>query len=427
MFYDLRHQSIYSTMVEMYDAREGIDVVTLQQKLKDKRLLDQVGGIAYLAQLPNLAASPAMVTYYTDIIHEKYLLRRMIQTCTGIVSRIYDYEGEVDALIDEMERDVLRVAEARASVGETDPVGKLVQRTIAVIEDCHQNRGKLRGIPTGFVDLDRLIWGMQPASMIVIAGRPSMGKSSLAANIADYVAVEQRLPVGVFTLETTADNLMMRMVCSRARVNIRNVHQGLIAERDFSSITDAAGRLSRAPLFVHDKSGLSVLQLRAKARRWHQQHGIKLLVIDYLQLLHSTSARAKTREQEIADISSGVKAIGKELNIPIIVLSQLNRELDREKNRKPRMADLRESGAVEQDADVVGLLYRPKEQDDDAADNGNDYTQRVNLLIDKQKDGPTGEVPLVFCKSYTRFESAAKISDDDVQVDTQPDLAYQPQ
>jgi replicative DNA helicase len=253
--------------------------------------------------------------------------------------------------------------------------------------------------------------------MIVIAARPSMGKTSLAMNIAEHVALEQKLPVGVFSLEMTSESLVLRMLCSRSRVNLRNIRDGFLAERDFPKLTGAAGKLANAPLFIDDTSGLSILQLRAKARRMSQQYGIKLFVIDYLQLLHSTARRAENRQQEIADISNGVKSLAKELNVPVIVLSQLNRELEKDKNRKPRMSDLRESGSIEQDADLVGLLYKPSSGDDEDSGAGGGEEQDavpVNLLIAKQRNGPTGDVHLTFLKSYTRFENAAKVSDDDV-------------
>src|SRR5437763_4320354 len=249
--------------------------------------------------------------------------------------------------------------------------------------------------------------------MIVIAARPSMGKTSLAMNIAEHVTIEAKLPVGVFSLEMTADSLVLRMLCSRSRVNLRNVRDGFLAERDFPKLTGAAGKLANSPLFIDDSSGLSILQLRAKARRMFQQYGIKLFGIDYLQLLHSTARRADNRQQEIADISSGVKSLAKELRVPVVVLSQLNRELEKDKNRKPRLSDLRESGAIEQDADLVALLYKPSSGDDDEPGPEQDALP-VNLLIAKQRNGPTGDVNLTFLKSYTRFESAAKISSDDV-------------
>jgi replicative DNA helicase len=274
----------------------------------------------------------------------------------------------------------------------------------------------LTGVGTGFMDLDKMTSGLHAGEMIVIAARPSMGKTSLAMNIAEHVAIDERLPVGVFSLEMTAESLVLRMLCSRSRVNLRSVRDGFLAERDFPKLTGAAGKLAGAPLFIDDTAALSILQLRAKARRMAQQYGIKLFVVDYLQLLHSTARRAENRQQEIADISNGIKALAKELNLPVIVLSQLNRELEREKNRKPRLSDLRESGAIEQDADVVGLLYKPSSDEDEGADGGGNEQEAVpvNLLIAKQRNGPTGDVALTFLKSYTRFEGAAKVSDDDV-------------
>jgi replicative DNA helicase len=414
VFYDLRHQTIFSALVEMYDSREAIDVITLQQRLKNKQLLEEVGGITYLAALPDTVPSSANLSFYLDIVLEKSLLRKMIHTCTDVVGRVYDYEGEVDALLDEVERDILRISESRVQ-SQTTTIKDLVKKAITTIEDFHQRQGVLTGVGTGFADFDKMTSGLHGGEMIVIAARPSMGKTSLAMNIAEYVAIEQKLPVGVFSLEMTSESLVLRMLCSRSRVNLRNVREGFLAERDFPKLTGSAGKLANSPLFIDDSSGLSILQLRAKARRMSQQYGIKLFVIDYLQLLHSTARRAENRQQEIADISSGVKSLAKELNVPIIVLSQLNRELEREKNRKPRLSDLRESGAIEQDADVVGLLYKPSSGDEeDSGGAAEEDAVPVNLLIAKQRNGPTGDVNLTFLKSYTRFESAAKVSDEDV-------------
>ena len=415
VFYDLRHQTIFSALAEMYDAQQAIEVLTLQQRLKDKQLLEQVGGLAYLSSLPDKVPSAANLSYYLDVVQEKYLLRKMIHVCTDVVGRVYDHEGEVDALMDEVERDILRISEARVQENSSN-IKELVKRAINQIEDFHQRQGMLTGVGTGFTDLDKMTSGFHPGEMIVIAARPSMGKTSLAMNIAEHVALEQKLPVGVFSLEMTSESLVLRMLCSRSRVNLRNIRDGFLAERDFPKLTGAAGKLANAPLFIDDTSGLSILQLRAKARRMSQQYGIKLFVIDYLQLLHSTSRRAENRQQEIADISNGVKSLAKELNVPVIVLSQLNRELEKDKNRKPRMSDLRESGSIEQDADLVGLLYKPSSGDDDEGGGGAEEQDAVpvNLLIAKQRNGPTGDVHMTFMKSYTRFENAAKVSDDDV-------------
>jgi len=413
VFYDLRHRTLYEHLVEMFDEKEAIDLITLQQRLRDRQQLEGVGGLSYIASLPDAVPSAANLSYYLEIVREKSVLRKMIQTCTDVVARVYEHEGEVDALIDEVERDILQISEAR-SESAFQGMKDLVHRAINTIEDYHQRQGMLTGISTGFHDLDKMTSGLHGGEMIIIAARPSMGKTSLAMNIAEHVACDQKLPVGVFSLEMSADSLVLRMLCSRSRVNLRNIRDGFLAERDFPKLTGAAGKLSNAPLYIDDTAGLSVLQLRAKARRMSQQYGIKLFVIDYLQLLHSTARRAENRQQEIADISSGVKALAKELDVPVIVLSQLNRELEKDKSRKPRLSDLRESGSIEQDADLVGLLYKPGSSEEEEGPVREDEAVAVNLLIAKQRNGPTGDVQLTFLKTYTRFESAAKVSADDV-------------
>ncbi|PYJ01534.1 MAG: replicative DNA helicase, partial [Verrucomicrobia bacterium] len=412
-FYDLRHQTIFTMLAEMYDRREAIDVITLYQQLKNRQLLENAGGLDYFSKLPETVPNSANLGYYLEILQEKHLLRKMIQTCTGVVARVYGFEGEVEALMDEVERDILRISESRVQA-RTDTIKHLVHNAINTIEKYFNRQGVIGGIASGFTDLDKKTDGLHPGEVIVIAARPSMGKTSLAMNIAEHVSMETRLPVGVFSLEMTADALVLRMLCSRARVNLRNVRDGFMQEQDFAKLRLAMDKLANAPLFIDDSSALSILQLRAKARRMHQQYGIKLFVVDYLQLLHSTARRAENRQQEIADISNGIKSLAKELNVPVIVLSQLNRELEREKNRKPRLSDLRESGAIEQDADVVGLLYKPSSDDEEAVAGVEDEALAVNLLIAKQRNGPTGDINLTFLKSYTRFESAAKVSDEDM-------------
>jgi len=414
-FYDLRHQTIYEMLTEMYNARMPIDLLTVQQNLKDKQLLEQIGGIVYLSQLQDAVPSAANLIYYLDIVREKYLLRRLIQTCTGVVGRIYDFEGDVEELLDEVEKDILHVNESREQ-NEVKDVKKLVNDAIVTIEHFFNRKGELSGLATGFADLDKMTDGLHGGEMIIVAARPSMGKTSLAMNIAEHVSLELGLPVGVFSLEMSASSLILRMLCSLARVNMRSIREGFMSEADFPKLMTASGRLAAAKLLIDDTAGLSILQLRARARRMHQQHGIKLFVIDYLQLLNSTARRAQeNRQQEIADISSGIKALAKELNVPVIVLSQLNRELEKDKSRKPRLSDLRESGSIEQDADLVGLLYKPDAGDDEdgAAPDENDGVA-VNFLIAKQRNGPTGDVNLTFMKPYTRFESRSKFSDEDV-------------
>ena len=419
VFYDLRHQTLFTTMVAMYDQLKAVDPVTLGQWLKDRSLLDAVGGYAYLSSLMDAVPSAANLEYYVEIVREKALLRKMIQTCTNVIARAYEEPSEVERLMDEVERDVLRIGEERLNSGVIS-IKETVKKAFARVEEYQQNPGKMNGLGTGFADLDNMTTGLHGGEMIVIAARPSMGKTSLAMNIAEFVAVEQQLPVGVFSLEMAAESLVLRMMCSRARLNLHGVRSGGLGMRDSNKLTTAASKLASAPLFIDDTASLSVLQLRARARRMSQQSGIKLFVIDYLQLVHSTAARAdQNRQQEIADISGGIKALAKELDVPVIVLSQLNREVERDKGRKPRLSDLRESGAIEQDADLVGLLYKadpgnPKKpsggEDDDNADEAD--AGPVNLYIAKQRNGPTGDVHLTFFRSITRFESAARIPDD---------------
>jgi replicative DNA helicase len=414
-FYDLRHQTIYQILVEMYEKRQGIDLLTVHEKLKDKQLLDQIGGIPYLNLIQDKVSSAANLEYYLQFVREKFLLRRMIQVCTDVVGQMYDFQGEVDALLDEVETEVLRVNESRVQIGAV-PTKDLVTKAIGTIENFFSRKGTLTGLATGYADLDRMTDGLHGQEMIVIAARPSMGKTSLAMNIVEHVVLELKLPVAVFSLEMGAEALILRMMCSIARVNLRSIREGFMSESDFPKLTSAAGKLANSKLFIDDSAGLSILQLRARARRLHQQHDIKLFVVDYLQLLHSTARRSQeNRQQEISDISSGIKALAKELKVPVLVLSQLNREMERDKNRKPRLSDLRESGAIEQDADLVGLLYKPNAGDDeDGAQAEEADGLPVNLLIAKQRNGPTGDINLTFLKNYTRFESAAKVSDEDI-------------
>lgn len=415
-FYELRHQALYENLVRMYDAQLPIDLITLQQRLRDQNQLDAVGGLTYLNQIADAVPSAANLEYYIEIVLEKHLLRRMLQTCTNVISRVFECEGDVPALLDEVERDILRINEERERP-ETKAIKDLVNSAINTIEELHARQGMLSGLSTGFTDLDKMTTGLHKGEMIVIAARPSMGKTSLAMNIAEHIAIDLKQPVGVFSLEMTAESLVLRMMCSRAEVNLRDVREGFLAERDFPRLTHAAGEIAGAPLFIDDTSGLSILQLRARARRMWQQYQIKMLVIDYLQLMHSDTRRGKdNRQQEIAEISSGIKALAKELEIPIIILSQLNREIEKDKSRKPKLSDLRESGSIEQDADLVGLLYKPSKdgEDEESVPRDDGSGVEVSLLVAKQRNGPTGDVPLTFLKRFTRFKSAAKVSHDDV-------------
>lgn len=422
VYYDLRHQTIYEHMVQIWEKKKPIDVISLMELLKDKNLLEQVGGLPYLSTLPDQVPSAANISYYTSQIMEKYVMRKAVNTCTELIGRIYEHAGDVDSLMDGFERDALKIREG-CKVDVIPPMRDSVAKAINTIEDYANKHGAPIGIPTGFLDFDKMTCGLINGEVTIIAARPSMGKTSLAMNIVEHVAIDQREPVGVFSLEMNRDTLILRMLCSRARVNLRNIQEGFIADRDYPKITGAAGKLAGSGIHIDDIRGVSIMQLRAKARRMKQQYGCKLFVIDYLGLLHATigGKRIDNRQREMAEISHGVHDMAGELNVPVIALAQLNRALEKE-NRKPVMSDLRESGEIEQDADTIGFLYRPKlkEEDEEVAD----YKDAVpmNLLIAKQRNGPTGEVALTFLKSFTRFENAAKVTYDDITRDQQATL-----
>jgi len=412
VFYDLRHLTIYEACVEMWDKQLPIDIITLQQWLKDKEMLDQVGGIAYLNALQDAVPAAANLSYYADIVWEKYQLRSMVNIARDVTTRIYESTDDFNTLLDSVERDLIKLTQQRDYTGLKD-ISVVVQQAQEVIESYSNRGGELTGIGTGFTDLDRMTSGLQGGEMIVIAARPSMGKTSLAMNIVEFCCVQNRIPTGVFSIEMTARSLVVRSICSLSRVNLRMVLDGYMSERDMPRMVNAMSQIRNSPLFIDDSSELSLLQLRSKARRMVAQSGIKLFVIDYLQLM-SSGNRKDGRQQEVSDISKGIKALAKELGVPIIVLSQLNREVEKEKGRKPRLSDLRESGSIEQDADLVAFLYKPYRENEDEGPRQEEAAIPVNLLIAKQRNGPTGDVELTFLKPYTRFESAAVVSDDDV-------------
>lgn len=403
VFYDLKHRTIYEMLVEMWEAKAAIDLITVRQRLKDKQKLEDVGGLAYLANLPDLVPSAANVSYYISFVLEKYLLRRILQHCVLYADKVYEHDGGTDALIEDFESSALAVAESVIEVRDTS-IRQIVKRRIDFYEECEKRGGGISGISTGFQDLDQMIDGMKPAEMIVIAARPSAGKTAIAMNIAERVAVDQRIPVGVFSLEMSAESLVGRMISSRGRVNERDILRARCGEGDQKRIFIAGVTIGKSPLHIDDTGGLTITQLRAKARRLHQQHGCRLFVIDYMQMLRAAHRR-QNRQEEMADISTGVKAMAKELNCPVIAICQLNRELEKEKDRKPRISDLRESGQIEQDADVIGMLYAANAE----AAASNSLTMPVNLLIAKQRNGPTGDVQLMFFKEFTRFESISKV------------------
>ncbi|MCG3149336.1 MAG: Replicative DNA helicase [Verrucomicrobiae bacterium] len=412
-FYYATHQVIFREIAGLQDSMAAVDAVTLSQRLQNKGLLDEIGGPAFLADLYNHVPTTANVEHYIDIVWEKHLLRKLINAAHDIISRSFNEQDEVKTWIDEVEQQIFSINSEKSASG-AKPTRVLVHEAMTSIEKMFENRGTITGLSTGFRDLDKLTTGLHPGSMFVIAARPSMGKTALAMNIAESVAIDQGRPVGVFSLEMSSEELVKRMLCSRGAVNLRALSDGYPKEQDHSRLTTAASELVKAPMYIDDTPGLAINQLRARARRMHSQFHIELIVIDYMQLMRAPSRRAESsRQVEVADISAGVKALAKELKIPVIVLSQLNRQPEARDEGKPRLSDLRESGSIEQDADIVGLLVRPEVYEDDL-EARDQLKGKATLVIAKQRNGPTGDVPLTFRHEFTRFEDAARITDEDL-------------
>src|SRR5216117_2778627 len=406
-FYVPAHQTIFNVLVDLWNAGQAIDLITFTQVLRDRNLLESVGGAAFVTSLFTFVPTAANLEYYLEIVREKYILRQIISAATESVRRAYEEQDEVNNLLDEVEQRIFAVGEDRFK-GQTLTMKDQVMEAIESIEKLYERKGGITGISTGFVEFDRMTSGMHGAEMIVIAARPSMGKTALVMNIAEHVAVQEKLPVGVFSLEMSSQQLVQRLLCSRARVNLQKVRDGFLAERDFPSLTAAASKLAEAKIFIDDSPTLTILELRAKARRLKARQDVRLMIVDYLQLLRSTSRRAQdNRQLEISEISAGLKALAKELKIPIVVVAQLNRQPEQRTGGRPRLSDLRESGSIEQDADLVGLLVRPEiyEEDEEARA---EKEGEAELIIAKQRNGPVGEIPLTFLKEFTRFETRAR-------------------
>ena len=409
-FYVPAHQTIYTVLVDLWNVGEAIDLITFTQVMRDRHLLDSVGGAAFVTSLFTFVPTAANVGYYLDIVRDKHILREIISAATESVRRAYEEQDEVNNLLDEVEQRIFAVGEDRFK-GQLLSMKEQVMSTLESIEKLFENKGAITGVSTGFRDLDKLTSGLHASEMIVIAARPSMGKTALAMNIAEHAALEMKLPVAIFSLEMSAQQLVQRMLCSRARVNLAKTRDGFLAEADFPKLTHAASKLAEAKIFVDDSAGLTILELRAKARRLKAQQDVQLIIVDYLQLLRSTSRRAQdNRQLEISEISAGLKGLAKELKIPIIVVAQLNRNPEiRTGSGKgvPRLADLRESGSIEQDADLVGLLVR-EEYYADSDEERTELEGKAELIIAKQRNGPIGQVKLTFLKDFTRFEDRAE-------------------
>ena len=403
-FYRDAHKIIFSAMVALFEKNEPQDIITVTNILKDKNQLEEIGGPAYLANLTDIVPVAANIIYYAQIIRSKSILRRLILTCTEIASRCYEEQDEIDSLVDDAEQTIFEISRTKSSQ-DFQALSKIIPETFKRIERLAEKKELITGVPTGYDDLDRITAGLQPSDLIILAGRPSMGKTALAMNIVQNAAIFNKIPVAVFSLEMSKEQLGMRMLCSVSRVDSQDLRTGFIRDPDWPKLARATGILSDAPIFIDDTPAISVLEMRAKSRRLKAEHNIGLIVLDYLQLMRGRTS-AERREQEISEISRSIKAMAKELDLPVIALSQLNRSLESRPNKRPQLSDLRESGAIEQDADVICFLYR-----DEIYNKSEDNPKRgiAEIIIGKQRNGPTGTVELTFIDKYTTFENYSRI------------------
>ena len=401
-FYRTGHQKIYEAITDLFDRAEPVDLVTLANKLKEKGQLEVVGGASYLARLVDTVPLAVNARHYAKIVHDKASLRRLIEKANAIVKRCFEERGEAEDVIDFAESAVFELSEQKARQSFY-PLSKIILGNIETLEENQGNRSLVTGVPTGFNQLDNLTSGLQNSDLIILAARPSMGKTALALNIARNAAVDGNIPVAVFSLEMSKEQLSLRMLCSEARIDSSRLRGGFFSMEDWHRLTDAAGILSESPIYIDDSPSLSAMEIRAKARRLKMDKNIGLIIIDYLQLMQGRSS-AERRDLEISEISRGLKALAKELELPVMALSQLNRMLEQRTDKRPRLSDLRESGALEQDADVVAFIYR-----DEVYNKEEDNPRRgtAEIILSKQRNGPTGDVFLSFLNSYTRFENLA--------------------
>jgi replicative DNA helicase len=398
-FYREAHQLLLEHMIQLSERGAAIDLVTLAESLSRADALEKVGGPAYITRLVDGVPRTTNVEHYAQIVKEKATLRRLIAEAGKIASDAYDADRDASEILDEAERSIFSIADARIGTGFV-PLSDLVDSALDTVEKLQQFKSLVTGVPTGFYDLDHKTSGMQPSDLVIIAARPSMGKTSFVINLAQNAALEHGKVVGVFSLEMSKEQLFMRMLTSEARVDSQRLRQGMLLERDLPAIAQAAEKLSMARIFLDDSASIGVLEMRAKARRLKAEHGLDMLVIDYVQLMQGRG-RFENRQQELTSISRSLKGLAKELHVPVIILSQLSRAPDARADHRPQLSDLRESGALEQDADVVMFIYRedrykgPEDQD----------TGEAEIIIAKQRNGPVGTVKLAFISDYTRFEN----------------------
>ena len=395
-FFRDAHRRVFDSMVSLNERGQAIDLVTLKDELGRSGDLDDVGGAAYIAALADGVPRSTNVEQYARIVKERATLRNLIQSANRILGMAYKAEEDADTLLDQAEQEIFSIAEGRIHTGFV-PLSDLVQGSFTAIEQLQEHKGLVTGVPSGFVDIDNLTSGFQPADLVIIAARPSMGKTSFVLNVAQHVGIKTDRTIGFFSLEMSKEQLFMRMLTAEAEVDSHRFRGGFLSERDYGRLSTALGRLADAKVFIDDSAGLGVLEMRAKARRLKAEHGLDLLVVDYLQLMQGRG-RFENRTQELASISRAFKALAKELNVPVLALSQLSRAPESRSDRRPQLSDLRESGALEQDADVVLFIFR-EEQYDPTPENEN----LAELIIGKQRNGPTGTVRLAFLKQHTRF------------------------
>ncbi len=397
-FYREAHRKIFSAMVELFERQEAIDLVTVAEELQRRGQLEAVGGKQYLGSLAEETPTAANIWYYARIVKDRALQRALLNTTTEVASRVYEGQMESDELLDFAERRIFQISDKRVK-GSFVSMKEAIKDTFKMIESLYERTEAITGVPSGFKDLDEYTSGFQKGDLIIVGGRPSTGKTAFGLNIARHIAVQMGEPVAIFSLEMSLRQVVLRMLCAEAMVDAHLVRKGLV-KQNFQKLATAAGRLMEAPLMIDDPSSLSVLEMRAKARRLKREHGLSLIVVDYLQLMRGRGRHEK-REQEISEISRSLKALAKELDVPVLALSQLNRAVERER-RRPSLADLRESGAIEQDADVIIFLYRDREERD-ADFTGARMAEVVNVDIAKQRNGPTASLKLTFLGRCTRF------------------------
>jgi len=404
-FYKNSHQKIYTCIIELYDKNKAVDLVTIIEELKRKGQLDEIEGASYITHLTSVVPTAANISHYARIVREKSILRNLIGTATNIIQESHDPKINTSEVLDKAERMIFDISSHKHLETKSIPLKEIIKDSIETIDNLYQRKENITGVPTGFHELDTKTAGFQNSDLVVIAGRPSMGKSALVACIAEQAGVIEKLPVAFFSLEMSKEQLVQRLLCSHARVNAHKVRTGFLSQSDWPRLTNAAGKLSEAPIYIDDTPSISALELRAKARRLKSQHDIKLIVVDYLQLMQGP-AYMDNRQQEISEISRSLKALARELNCPLIAISQLSRAVEQRSDHRPQLSDLRESGAIEQDADVVLLLLREEYYNPTEENRG-----LSEVIIAKQRNGPVGTVKLTFINEYTRFENLSHRED----------------